>query len=203
MNICADKPKTSQMIKANYSDKPLIVEILSKAFDTNNSVNYTVKQDEKRQERIKKLMEYSFDVCYLFGAIYLSDNKKACALTLLPDTKKTTLKTILLDAQLALQVIGLNRIKRVLNRESKIHSGYPKEKPLFYLWFLGVDPAHQGKGIGKALLNEIIAESKKKKRHLYLETSMPDNVPFYQKYGFEVYNQLNFGHTLYCMRTTS
>jgi len=191
------------MIKATYNEKPLVVEILSKAFDTNNSVNYTVKQDEKRMERIKKLMEYSFEVCYLFGTIYLSNDKKACALTLLPDSKKTTLKTIALDAQLALKVIGLDRVKRVLSRESKIHSGYPKEQPVFYLWFLGVDPAHQGKGIGKALLNEIIVESKQKKRPLYLETSMPDNVPFYQKYGFEVYNQLNFGHTLYCMRKTS
>jgi ribosomal protein S18 acetylase RimI-like enzyme len=179
------------MIIANYSDKPLIVHILSQAFDTNNSVNYTVKQDEKRQERIRKLMEYSFDVCYLFGTVYLSDDKKACALTLLP------------DARLALKVIGLNRVKRVLDREAKIHSGYPKESPLFYLWFLGVEPAHQGKGIGKALLNELIAESRQKRRPLYLETSVPDNVSFYQKYGFEVYNQLNFGHTLYCMRTFS
>jgi ribosomal protein S18 acetylase RimI-like enzyme len=190
------------MYKASYTDKPLVTQILTKAFDTNNSVNYTVKQDEKRKERIKKLMEYSFDVCYLFGAVYLSDDKKACALILFPDNKKTTLKTLLLDAQLALQVIGLTRIKRVLDRESRIHSGYPAGQPIFYVWFLGVDTAYQGKGIGKALLGELIKKSKELKRPLYLETSMPENVPFYLKSGFQVYNQLNFGHTLYCMRTS-
>lgn len=36
------------MIKAVYTDKALIVDILTKSFDTNQSVNYIVKQDENR-----------------------------------------------------------------------------------------------------------------------------------------------------------
>ena len=41
------------MKKAEYSDKNLVVDILSKSFDGNQSVNYIVKQDEKRAERLK------------------------------------------------------------------------------------------------------------------------------------------------------
>jgi ribosomal protein S18 acetylase RimI-like enzyme len=191
------------MIKATQKERTLVIDLLTKAFETNKSVNYTVKQDHKRIERIKRLMAYSFDVCSLFGSVYLSEDKKACALILFPETKKTTWNTILLDARLALQVIGLTRIKRVLNRESRIHQGYPPQEPILYLWFLAVDPAFQGQGKGKALLNEIIHESTRSNRSLYLETSMPDNVPFYQKNGFEVYNQLAFDHTLYCMRRSN
>lgn len=63
------------MIRANYKDKELIVNILAHSFDQNKSVNYIVKQDNKRAQRMKKLMEYSFDVCHLFGDVYMTDDK--------------------------------------------------------------------------------------------------------------------------------
>ncbi len=72
------------MVKAEYNSKTLVVDILTKSFDTNQSVNYIINQDEKRKKRIKNLMEYSFDVCYLFGKVFLSDDKKSCALIVLP-----------------------------------------------------------------------------------------------------------------------
>ena len=108
------------MIKAEYSDKNLVVDILTKSFETNQSVNYIVKQDGERIERIGVLMEYSFDVCYLFGDVFLSNDKKACALVLYPDKKKTTFKSILLDVKLILSCVGIENIKKTLARESMI-----------------------------------------------------------------------------------
>jgi len=70
------------------------VNILANSFDNNKSVNYIIKQDKKRAERIKNLIKYSFDMCYFFGNVFLSDNKKACALILLPEKKKINLKFI-------------------------------------------------------------------------------------------------------------
>ena len=68
------------MIRADIEDKNRIVEILSKAFDDNKSVNYIIQQDAKRKQRIRNLMEYSFDICNLFGDVFVSDDRKACAL---------------------------------------------------------------------------------------------------------------------------
>lgn len=56
-----------KMTKASISDKDLILDILCDSFDTNNSVNYVVNQDKNRKNRIRKLMEYSFDMCYFLG----------------------------------------------------------------------------------------------------------------------------------------
>ena|ERR1035437_2897454 len=81
------------MIRAEYNDKNLVVNILAESFDVNQSVNYVIRQDNKKFERIKKLMEYSFDMCYFYGDVFLSDDKKGCALILLPDKKKTNLKS--------------------------------------------------------------------------------------------------------------
>ena len=50
------------MLKADYNDKALVVKILSDSFKNNQSISYIIKQDGKRTQRIKQLMEYSFDV---------------------------------------------------------------------------------------------------------------------------------------------
>jgi hypothetical protein len=158
------------MIKAEYADKSLVVDILAKSFDTNQSVNYIVKQGEKKSQRVRHLMDYSFEICYLFGDVFMSPDKKACALVLYPDKKKTTIKSILLDAKLALFCVGLSNIKRTLARESMIKKIQPKEL-MYYLWFIGVDTEHQNTGIGTELLNDLIEDSNLKKRPIYLETS--------------------------------
>ena len=187
------------MIKVSYNDKTLVVDILSESFDTNKSVNFVIKQGKHRKERIRYLMEYSFDLCYLFGEIYLSEDKKACALTLFPDKKRTTLKTLLLDIKLAFFCIGLSKLSKVLERESAIKSNYPST-PILHLWFIGVAPSMQGKGLGKQILSEIINESKNQKKPIYLETSMEENLSFYNKAGFEIYKELEKPHKLFLIR---
>ena len=61
-------------------------------------------------------------------------------------------------------------------------------------------PTHQGAGIGSALLRDIIQEAESQRRILCLETSAPENVPWYQKFGFTAYNELDLGYTLHFLR---
>lgn len=187
------------MIKAERKDKNLVVDILTKSFDTNQSVNYIVKQDQKRAQRVRSLMDYSFEVCYLFGDVFLSDDKKGCALITYPDKKKTTLKSILLDVKLILSAVGLKNIKKTLAREAKINEIQPKE-PKYYLWFIGVDPEHQNEGIGSILLDDIIEDSEHKQRPIYLETSTVKNLPWYKKFGFQIYHELHLSYKLFFLK---
>jgi hypothetical protein len=177
------------MTEASYKDKASIIEMLTTAFDTNKSVNYIIKQDSKRVKRIKFLMDYSFEMCLRFGKIYLSEDKKACALILLPHLKKTTIPSVWLDIQLVFKSIGLQKLGEVMKREQKIKRFHPKT-PFVYLWFIGVKPEFQGKGVGSKLLNEIIIESKALALPAYLETSTEQNVPWYYKHGFQQYHVL-------------
>jgi ribosomal protein S18 acetylase RimI-like enzyme len=174
------------------------VEILSSAFDKNLSVNYVTKQDRKRAYRLKYLMHYAYLVCERWGKIY-SANDNAFALLLLPRTKRTHLKDILLDINLLLRTIGLKKIIQVLKRESFIKQHHPKV-PFYYLWFVGVAPEAQGKGIGTSLLKGIISDSEKEGMDIYLETSMKQNLPLYHRLGFETYEHYDFGFTLFLMK---
>lgn len=143
------------MRRGNADDNQLVIDILEKAFDDNRSVNYVVKQDRKRRERIRGLMDYSFNVCHAFGEVWISDDQQACALILHPDRKRTSLRTLMWDAKLALSVIGIDRIAIVLKRESMIKRMHPKQ-PFSYLWFIGVNPRLQNKGIGSAFIRDVI-----------------------------------------------
>lgn len=187
------------MRRAEQTDKRQVVDILSRSFDTNKSVNYVVKQGVSRKERIQTLMEYSFNVCLSNGEVWMSDDGNACALLLFPDRKKTTVKSIAWDIDLALNAIGVARVSSVLKRESLIKQNHPPG-PFTYLWFIGVDPKNQKQGVGSRLLKEVIDMNDKKNRPIYLETSVASNLSWYEKFGFETYKKIDLNYDLFLLR---
>jgi len=50
---------------------------------------------------------------------------------------------------------------------------------------VAVDRPLQGRGIGSAMLEEVCARIDRTGGLLYLEADKPENVRFYQKYGFQ------------------
>lgn len=187
------------MIKASYKDKDLVIDLLSNAFDENKSVNDVAKRGKGRKKRIKRLFGYSFRMSLLFGEVLLSDDKRGCALIIYPHKKRATIYTLLLDIKLAFSVVGISRAKYVLEREMKIHKFHPKT-PYCHIWFLGVDYRFRNKGIGSSLLTEIIQDNYQKETPVYLETSVSGNLSFYQKSGFEIYDQIDLGYNLYFLK---
>lgn len=187
------------MQRANINDRAVVVDILVKAFDQNKSVNYVIKQDDNRNDRIRGLMEYSFDTCNAFGEVWVSENRNGCALVLFRDKQPTTFSSILLDLKLAFKVIGLSRLKKVLEREGRIKAFHP-HTPFAYLWFVGVKPEAQNKGVGSKLLIELIERYDSQSRPIYLETSVDRNRPWYKKFGFEIYKTIDQTYTLYLLK---
>jgi len=188
------------MKKAVYGDKKIVIDILTKSFDTNQSVNFIIKQDQNRIHRIRALMDYSFDMCFSFGEVFLSDDKNACALILFPDKKRTTIKSIIWDIKLIWNSVGVANIGKALKRESEIKKLHPDEL-MYYLWFIGVNPDSQHKGIGTRLLNDISEDSTLTNRSIFLETSTVRNLPWYKKNGFKIYHELELGYKLHFLKT--
>ncbi len=187
------------MINANYRDKSLVVDILSASFKDNKSVNYILPQAGSKEKRLRRLMSYSFDVCHLFGNVFLSDDQKAAALLIYPDKKRTTLKSTWLDLKLAVGCIGISNLTKAMKRESEIKKMHPAI-PFTYLWFIGVKPENQNAGLGTVLLKEIMNYSQSQNRPVLLETSTERNLPWYKKNQFEIYAELDFGYRLFFMK---
>lgn len=187
------------MTKTITINKSNVINILTQSFVDNKSVNYIIKQDSKKQQRIQTLMNYSYNLCSEFGKVYVNENSKAVALVMYPDRKRINLTSILWDIRFILKSIGIGNIKKAVKREAEIKRQHP-QIPFTYLWFIGTEPSEQGNGNGTALIKQIISESEKLNRPVYLETSTIKNIPWYQKFGFQIYRELDFGYRLYCMR---
>ncbi len=78
----------------------------------------------------------------------------------------------------------------VLSIES---SQYRPQAPHWYLPLIGVDPAHQGHGLGEALMVHACKQFDLHEKPAYLESSNPVNVSLYLRHGFEVLGTLQVG----------
>lgn len=184
----------------NKQKRERIISILSESFKDNKSTNFVLKQDKKTPKRLRKLIEYSIFYGENFGQVILSDDQNACTIILDTQKKKSTFKSILWDLKLVFRCIGLNRITKVLKRESLIKSHHPKDS-FIHLWYIGVDPDHQGEGKGSQQLEEVIDMANKANKRIYLETSTERNFSFYEKHGFKhvtTITQLGYSLRMYC-----
>jgi len=70
---------------------------------------------------------------------------------------------------------------------------YHPSEPHWYLPLIGVDPAHQGKGHGDALMSYALARCDRDQVPAYLESSNPRNIPLYRRHGFEPLGAIQVG----------
>jgi GNAT superfamily N-acetyltransferase len=76
------------------------------------------------------------------------------------------------------------------------------EEPHWYLAVLGSDPAVRGQGFGQALMRSRLDRCDAEYCPAYLESSKPENVPYYQRFGFTVTREIKLpdgGPTLWAM----
>jgi len=72
-------------------------------------------------------------------------------------------------------------------------AGYHPATPHWYLPLIGVDPVHQGRGYGSALLRHVLVQCDSDHVAAYLESSNPANVPLYERHGFVVLGTIQVG----------
>lgn len=78
---------------------------------------------------------------------------------------------------------GPRRMLRFARLDQQLSSRHPPD-PHWYLWMLGVEPEHQGKGLGSALLRSLAARAERDRAPCYLETDRASNVRLYERHGF-------------------
>ncbi len=76
--------------------------------------------------------------------------------------------------------------------QHRLDAVHPRH-PVVYVHVLGVHPSQKGRGLGGALLSRALALASSRRVPLYLETSNPVNLGFYQRYGLRVREELRLG----------
>jgi GNAT superfamily N-acetyltransferase len=91
-----------------------------------------------------------------------------------------------------LRAMGMHGIRERVGALSRIEAHHPSD-PHWYLEILGADPTMRGRGIGTALLQPVVQRCDTEGIPAYLESSKPENLPFYGRFGFEVTEQFEIG----------
>ena len=171
---------------ATVKDKDLLCEILSESFLYNPSVNWIVNNRKEREKRIVQLVKYSVSKSLREGTAIISDNEKGAALYFLSNSSKFSLSEIWRQILLAVQVIGLFRIKEIQKRESFIKN-HKLKTPHLYFWYLGVkSDARDGKA-SKELRDYVFQIAEENQLPILIETSEPRNIKTYKRMGFKTY----------------
>ncbi len=148
-------------------------------------------------------MDYSFETCIGTGQIFLTDDLTGAIISSNSEDKLPILEEAYLTIQFVWKVTGIDGIAKTLRRERYITQYHPKDHEFIYIWFIGLKKTEQGRGVGSAVLQEIINRSNQEQIPIYLETSTERNLNFYKKHGFEVYHippEEMFGFKLYFLR---
>lgn len=74
---------------------------------------------------------------------------------------------------------------------------------MIYLWFIAVDTICQYQGIGSLLLQNVTLKAKNDNLAVHLDKLALKNIPWYQKFSFQIYDQLDLNYTLFFLKLIS
>lgn len=93
--------------------------------------------------------------------------------------------------RLVASLVGLTRSGFLrAARLGELMSRHHLREPHWYLAVLGTDPSAQRNGLASAVLAPILERCDRERLPAYLESSKAANIPFYNKHGFEVLDEL-------------
>ena len=174
-----------QACKAVLQDVPALTQVLVRAFDADPWVDWMVPGDERRTVRATALMDWFVRTAMPHGHIYITTDRKGAALWIPPGKWKMNLLQQLAFVLDMVPVTGLRRLPTRMIGLQTFQEKHPKQ-PHWYLPMIGTDPLFRGKGIGSALLQPILRTCDVEGIPAYLENTNEQNLPFYERHGFEV-----------------
>ena len=84
-------------------------------------------------------------------------------------------------------------IAEEVGRVFELMDEYHPKEDVWYLPIIGVDPAHQGLGLGSALMKAALRHCDEAGLPAYLESSNPRNISLYERHGFEATGVIQHG----------
>ncbi|HEX9765590.1 MAG TPA: GNAT family N-acetyltransferase, partial [Nitriliruptorales bacterium] len=108
-----------------------------------------------------------------------------------PGHWKTSLGDLVRLAPIMVRAVR-SRVPKALRGLSRMEAAHARQPDHYYLAVLGTRPDRQGTGLGSALLAPVLGRCDDEGIGAYLESSKPENIPFYRRHGFEVVGEVAF-----------
>jgi GNAT superfamily N-acetyltransferase len=169
-------------------DETAAIETIVLAFSADPMARWCLPDSHKYLTNMPRFTRAFGGNAFLHGSAHCTEDCGGAALWLPPnvDVDEKAMVDVL---QSAVSELILSDLLAVFEQMGKYH---PAEAH-WYLPLIGVDPAHQGKGYGGALMKHAMEQCDRDHAPAYLESSNPRNVPLYQRHGFEALGTIQVG----------
>jgi|HubBroStandDraft_1064217.scaffolds.fasta_scaffold304073_2 ribosomal protein S18 acetylase RimI-like enzyme len=170
--------------RARGEDADAVVSVLARAFDTDPAIGYFLRQDGKRAQAYRQFFHAFFwHMCFPHGEVWMEGEGLGAALWTPPGAFQVGFTLVMRMAPPIISAAGFPRVLGTALAMGRVQAIHPKE-PHFYLFALGVDPAHQGRGIGSAMLRKVLERCEADGVGAYLEASTTESAKLYARHGF-------------------
>ncbi len=170
------------------ADLDTAASVLTDAFLDDPTAKYLFPDEPVRERGMRGWFDVMVASGMRRGHTYLADG---CAASVWAPPDTGVLDRVsgakLLDA--AERIGGADSVQRMLALGEATAASHPHE-PHFYLMFVGVASAVSGTGIGPQVISPVLDMCDRMGFPAYLEATTQRAVPFYQRFGFTVMNEI-------------
>ena len=181
-----------QVRPASRADVPALSETLSKAFADDPVMAWMLPDAADRRRRLPRVFRELTQHGHLGrgGVEVALDGSTVAAAALWdpPGRWQQSAAEQLRAIPSFLWAFGA-AVRRGMLVDERMAAVHPEE-PHWYLAIIGSDPTVRGKGFGNALMRSRLDRCDAEYAPAYLESSNPDNVPYYERFGFEVTGEI-------------
>lgn len=180
---------TTPIIKTGTaSDAAPAVAVVVLAFSADPAARWTWPDPNQYLMHFPSFVRAFGGKAFAHGSAYYVDGYAGAALWLPPEVQPDEDALITL-----LRRTGAAQVQNDLFAVFEQMGRYHPREPHWYLPFIGVDPLHQGKRYGSALMQHALVPCDRDQTLAYLESSNPKNVPLYERHGFELLGTIQVG----------
>lgn len=180
---------TTPIVKtATASDEASAIGVLLLAFSADPAARWTWRDPQQYLLHFPRFAKAFGGEAFSRGSAYYSDGFAGAALWLPPEVEPDEDALITLVQGTASEQ-SREHVFEVLEQMGRYH---PSE-PHWYLPLMGVDPMHQGQGLGSALMQHALIPCDRDHQIAYLESTNRKNIPLYERHGFELLGTIQAG----------
>ncbi|MBA3942743.1 MAG: GNAT family N-acetyltransferase [Sphingopyxis sp.] len=168
--------------QANGAQLPAVMETLAQAFQTDPALSWILPESGHRARALRSLFRTLAPADVRAGVALRSEGDEAASLWRAPGRAESGTLEFLRTVVPLVATFG-TALPRGLKVQGSIDAHRPKGR-FWYLHYVGVRPAHQGKGHGGRIIRTQTAVADRDGLPCWLETATPENVPLYERLGF-------------------
>ncbi len=168
--------------RAGATDWTAVAATVAAGFFDDPVTQWLLPDVEHRREVILPMFEVYIGAYLPHGETYLTADGNGAAVWLPPGAELLTAEQEqpFVDALTTVMGPGVDRLYRL----EETFAGHHPAEPLYYCNFLSTVPAFQGRGIGSALLHDMLQRADADELPAYHEATSPRNRALYERHGY-------------------